>query len=291
MTSQRAVEKLKNILRTERAGHTGTLDPFATGVLPVCINGATKAIPYLDESFKEYEATLKLGVETDTMDETGSVVNESAVPEISEKDVLNSFARFMGETTQVPPMFSAIKKNGVRLYKLARKGMEVERTPRPVVIETLELLELNPPYIKFFVRCSRGTYVRVLASDIAGQLGCVGHLTDLKRVRSGIFCLKESQSLEDLKSGNIKLVSLGHALSHIKEVNVPERAAARIKDGKQITKTDLDLPGSIAEFDAGDKIRVSCGSEIICIAEALVSSYNLCKLNDRDVALKLLRVF
>jgi tRNA pseudouridine55 synthase len=290
ITSQKAVEKVKKLLNVKRAGHTGTLDPFATGVLPVCLNRATKTIPFLDESFKEYEATLRLGVETDTMDNTGNVISEKGIGGVSREKVLYVFSRFSGKIEQVPPMFSALKKDGVRLYDLARRGKEVKRNPRTVTVEGLELLELNPPFVRFHVRSSRGTYVRVLASDMGKELGCGGHLTELRRIKSGMFSLEDSITLEDVKRGFIKLISLTDALSHIKKVSVSDKVASQIKDGKQIRKSDLPSTDT-AHFEAGEKIRVYRNSELICIAEAVVGYRDLDKLDSKEIMFKLIRVF
>ncbi|HEX3036767.1 MAG TPA: tRNA pseudouridine(55) synthase TruB [Thermodesulfobacteriota bacterium] len=290
ITSQKAVEKVKKLLNIKRAGHTGTLDPFATGVLPICLNRATKIIPFLDEGFKEYEAILRLGVETDTMDNTGNVISEKDTGEVNKDDVLRAFSGFAGEIEQIPPMFSAIKKGGVRLYDLARRGKEVERKPRTVMIEKLELLELNLPFVRFHVRCSRGTYVRVLASNIGRELGCGGHLAGLRRIKSGMFNIKDSITLEGVERGHIKLNSLTDALSHIKKVLVAGKAASQIRDGKQIRKSDLQSTGT-AQFEVGEKIRVYHNSELICIAEAVVGSRDLNKLDSKGIAFKLIRVF
>lgn len=290
ITSQKAVEKVKKLLNIKRAGHTGTLDPFATGVLPICLNRATKVIPFLDESFKEYEATLRLGVETDTMDNTGNVISEKDTGEVDRDDVLCAFSRFAGEIEQIPPMFSALKKDGVRLYDLARLGKEVERKPRTVTIERLELLELNPPFVRFHVRCSRGTYVRVLASDIGRELRRGGHLTELRRVKSGMFNIRHSITLEDVRQGYMKLVSLPDVLTNIKKVPVADKAASQIKYGKQIRKSDLTSTDS-AQFEVGEKIQVYHNSDLICIAEAVVGSHDLDKLDSNVIVLKLIRVF
>ncbi len=290
MTSNGVVNKVKTVLQTGRAGHTGTLDPFATGVLPVCIGKATKVIPFLDEDFKEYEALLRLGITTDTMDATGRVVSEKNVGEITKELVDEIFSKFKGEIRQIPPMFSALKKDGVRLYKLAREGKSVERPPRTVVIKDLELIELNPPFIRFFVSSSRGTYIRVLGSDVANELGYGGHLVDLRRFRSGRFKLEDTISLEHLKKGDIRLIPINEALSHIKDINVGREIAMQIKMGKQIRKSYLNSE-SIPQFEVGDKLKIYENSDLISLAEALVGSVDLDKLDDKTVVLRLLRVF
>jgi tRNA pseudouridine55 synthase len=289
MTSLGAVSKVRTALKTRRAGHTGTLDPFATGVLPVCVGKATKVIPFLDEDFKEYEALLRLGITTDTMDATGRVIIQKNVGAITRELVIEVFSKFKGKIKQIPPMFSALKKDGVRLYKLAREGKSVERPPRTVIIKDLKIIELNSTFIKFFVNCSRGTYIRVLGSDIGDELGCGGHLVDLRRVRSGRFKLEDTVSLENVKKGDIRLISISDALSHIKNVNVGNGIAMQIKMGRQIRKSYIDS-GNITRFEAGDKLKIYENSDLVSVAEALVSSADLDKLDDKTVVLRLLRV-
>jgi tRNA pseudouridine55 synthase len=289
MTSQEAVDRVKRVFKVKRAGHTGTLDPFATGVLPICLGGATRIIPFLDEDFKEYVALLRLGITTDTMDLTGKIVNERGISGIGEEDILEVFSRFKGSVLQTPPMFSALKKNGIRLYDLARQGKEVERGCRTVEIKELRVLDISLPLIRFSVTCSRGTYVRVLGSDIGDRLGCGGHLVELRRTRSGRFTLEDAVSMEDIEGG-VDLIPMGDALSHIGYVSVTKGIAKRIRQGQQIRKSYLDS-WDVLQFEAGDRLRVYEGSELVSIAEALVSSRDLDKLDDKTVIIRLLRVF
>ena len=290
VTSQKVVMEVKRALKIKRAGHTGTLDPFATGVLPICLGDATKLVPFLDDSIKEYEAVLRLGIATDTMDETGKVLYENKVIKLTLSDILDVFSKYKGEVRQTPPMFSAVKKSGVRLHKLARKGITLPRASRTVFIEELKLLGYNQPFIRFFVRCSRGTYVRVLGSDIATELGYGGHLTELRRIRSGMFKIVDAQSLEDLKSGNLRLVPMLEAISNIKEIHVTDKVAEQIREGKQIRKSDLTWL-DMEEFEAGEKLKICKDTELVSVAQALVGTNDLYKLNERDVVIKLLRVF
>lgn len=292
MTSREAVSGVKKALKTKirRAGHTGTLDPFATGVLPICIGKATKVIPYLDEDFKEYEALLRLGVMTDTMDLTGNIICEKEIGDITRDDILGVFSRLRGKISQTPPMFSALKKDGVRLYHLARQGKETDRPCRTVVIKELDLLEFNPPFIRFFVCCSRGTYIRVLGSEIGNMVGCGGHLVELRRIRSGSFGLQDAVSMESVTGGKINLIPVNKALSHIKGISLTDGAARQIKQGKQIIKSYLDS-ANVHQFKAGDKVKIYENDELVSIAEALVSSSDLDKLDGRKVVLRLLRVF
>ena len=289
MTSQGAVSRVRKSLKTRRAGHTGTLDPFATGVLPICIGKATKIIPFLDEDFKEYEAVLRLGIATDTMDVTGNVIRESEVGAITEGDILRILSKFRGRISQVPPMFSALKKDGVRLYELARRGKEVDRPSRTVTIKELKLKEFNPPYVRFFVCCSKGTYVRVLGSEIGNEIGCRGHLVELRRVRSGSFGPDEMVSMENVLEGKVNLIPLSKALFHIKDIGVTDGVSLCIKQGRQIIKSYLNW-ANVPQFEAGDRMKVYENDELVSIGEAVVSSGDLDKLDSKTVVLKLLRV-
>lgn len=198
LSSNQALSQIKKKFKIKKMGHTGTLDPFATGVLPVFIDEATKLIPYLDDSTKTYEAVLALGKATDTLDSTGLVVAEKKVPEISKEQIEECFKCFVGYRKQTPPQYSAIKIKGKALYRYAREGQEVKVEPRPIQIYALKLLSFENPLIRFEVKVSRGTYVRVLGEDLAQALGTVGHLQELRRHQSGVFNLEESISLSAL---------------------------------------------------------------------------------------------
>jgi len=199
-SSHDVVNRVRRILATKKVGHTGTLDPFATGVLPIAVGEGTKAIPFLDEGEKCYLATLQLGITTDTLDITGTVLREADSTQAGEADLLRAMADLTGEIDQVPPMFSAIKQGGQPLYKLARKGIEVERTARRVLIKRFELLAFEPPLAQAEVHCSRGTYVRTLADDLGRMLNCGACLTELRRTMSGPFRLEQALSLEELEA-------------------------------------------------------------------------------------------
>src|SRR5262245_10137393 len=175
MSSAAAVDKVKRALGADRAGHGGTLDPLATGVLPICLGAATKLAQFLLADDKAYEATGVLGIATDTLDADGRVVAERPV-DVDETALRDAIARFRGERDQVPPMFSALKQGGVRLYERARAGEEVDRAPRRVRIDQLELLAFEPPRFRIAVGCSKGTYVRSLVADLGTALGCGAHL-------------------------------------------------------------------------------------------------------------------
>ncbi|MCK5709129.1 MAG: tRNA pseudouridine(55) synthase TruB [Deltaproteobacteria bacterium] len=290
LTSHKAVSEVNKIIKAKRAGHTGTLDPFATGVLPICFNKATKIIQYMKNDFKKYEALIHLGISTDTLDNTGQVLKELNPGILNKNDIIGAFSKYKGKINQIPPMFSAIKKNGVRLYELARKGIEVERTPREVTINRIELLEFNPPFIRFMVECSRGTYIRVLASDISNDLGCGGHLEELRRIQSDGFTIGEAVTIEDIKSGHIELKSLNDVLSHIKEVKVSSDLASQIRLGKQIKKSHMNL-NDLPDFEAGDHLKIYQNLSLVSITQANVNSYELGDLDDQTIIFKLLRVF
>lgn len=197
-TSADVVAKMRGICRQRKIGHTGTLDPAATGVLPVCLGSGTKLCDLLTDKDKEYVAELLLGVETDTQDTTGRVLAEQPV-EVSEDAVRAACMSFVGAYDQVPPMYSALKVNGKRLYELAREGKEVERKARPVTIQEMEILELRLPVVKMRVVCSRGTYIRTLCADIGKKLGCGGAMRSLRRTRVGMFTLEQAVTLGQLQ--------------------------------------------------------------------------------------------
>lgn len=197
-TSHDVVAKMRGICRQKKIGHTGTLDPQATGVLPVCLGSGTKLCDMLTDKDKEYVAELLLGMETDTQDTTGQVLRESPV-EVSEEDVRKAVMSFQGEYHQVPPMYSALKVDGKKLYELARAGKEVERKAREVYIHEIEILEMALPVVKMRVACSKGTYIRTLCADIGEKLGCGGTMKSLKRTRVGSFSLEKAVTLAELE--------------------------------------------------------------------------------------------
>jgi tRNA pseudouridine55 synthase len=201
LSSNDALQKAKWLLRAEKAGHTGTLDPLATGVLPLCFGAATKFSQLHLDADKTYETTVRLGLKTTTADAEGEVIQQRLVT-CTAGQVVEVLDRFMGPITQVPPMYSALKKDGKALYEYARAGETVEREPRHVVIHDLELLDMqldgDAPFLRLRVTCSKGTYIRTLGEDIAEALGCGGHLSALRRVATGPFDQADCVSLQDL---------------------------------------------------------------------------------------------
>ena len=196
-TSQDVVSKLRGVLRTRRIGHGGTLDPMATGVLPVFVGRATRGVEFFEHAEKTYEATLRLGLTTDTEDISGTVLEEKEVS-ISEADFLGVLPQFRGKIQQIPPMYSALKVNGQKLYDLARKGKEVERQPREIEIFKLECLEFNGKKARLRVACSKGTYIRTLCKDIGQALGCGGCMAALRRVTAGEYTIDQAVALDEL---------------------------------------------------------------------------------------------
>lgn len=202
MTSHDVVAIARRQLQIKKIGHCGTLDPMATGLLMLVVNRATKIQDLLMSEDKQYVGALTLGKTTSTQDRQGEVLVETEVPELSEDQIRAAFEKFTGPFDQIPPMVSAIKKDGVPLYKLARKGQEVVREPRPVRVDSFSIDAINLPEIRFTVDCSKGFYVRTYAHDIGAELGCGAHLSDLRRTRSGRFNLERAVSVEQLKKAD-----------------------------------------------------------------------------------------
>ena len=222
MTSFDVVRKIKKIAKTGKVGHTGTLDPEATGVLPICIGKATKIIDYIMNSEKVYVVEFKLGIKTTTYDLEGEVISEADPSHLNNDEILKVVNSFKGEYLQVPPMYSALKQNGVRLYTLARQGIEVEREGRPINIYNIEDIEINNPYVKMKVTCSKGTYIRSLCYDIGEALNVGATMTDLKRSKTSIFEEGESINIEDLTEENIEdyIIKIEEALEMYSRITV-----------------------------------------------------------------------
>lgn len=245
-TSFEVVRRVRSLLRVKKAGHTGTLDPLATGVLPICLDEATKLAGFITEGDKAYDALIRLGVETDTQDAEGKVLAEAEVPPLSEPLLEAALQRFRGTFLQVPPMYSAVKVAGKRLYEMARAGEEVPREGRQVTVHHLVLRDFSATELAVSVRCSKGFFVRTLAADLGRVLGCGAHLKALRRTASGPFTLQQAISLERLvelverrDAGGLdavrrRLVSPSDALGELPAVSVSEADAARVVHGVPI---------------------------------------------------------
>jgi len=237
MTSAAVVQAVKHRLGEEKVGHLGTLDPFATGLLPVCLGTGTKISQFLMVERKAYSGTIRLGVETDTFDSTGMVIKTSPIPPTDEATLRKLEAQFTGEQWQTPPMYSAIKRKGVPLYKLARQGLEVDREPRKVTIEQLTLTSVSNDTLSFSLGCSKGTYVRSLAVDLGTSLGCGAHLATLRRTEFGPFSIDQALPLFLLatrwEQRTLPVLSLEQALRHYRAVEITERIAIMLRQGRQ----------------------------------------------------------
>ena len=236
MSSFDAVRVVKKVAGTGKVGHTGTLDPEATGVLPICIGKATKIIDYIMDSEKVYEVTLKLGIRTTTYDLEGEVLEERDPSHLTEEEILNAINSFKGEYSQIPPMYSALKQNGVRLYELARKGIEVERKGRLVNIYNLEDIKINNPYISMKVTCSKGTYIRSLCYDIGEKLGVFATMMQLNRVKTSVFSQEKSININELTKENINdyILSMEEALEKYDKIVVNKKYVKLLVNGVRV---------------------------------------------------------
>lgn len=291
ITSHDVVNRIRRIFGTRKVGHTGTLDPFATGVLPVAVNDGTKAIPFLDEGVKSYLAVMLLGITTDTLDTTGTILTDNGCVSISPERIAQVMETFSGTISQTPPMYSAIKSAGTPLYKLARQGQIVDRPARQVEIHSLEILDISLPRVMFQVVCSRGTYIRTLADDIGSELDCGAALESLRRLSSGPFELGQSHSLEELENAGRSTqleeccVTLETALGHLPEIRLNESGAASVRHGKAPSWSQT-VSGEAYGLSHGALLRLSkdCDGTLAAIAE-------LKKHSDADSSIVLKRVF
>lgn len=243
MTSAAVVARVKRALGVRRVGHTGTLDPMATGVLPLCVGEGTKIAGYLLAADKAYEGELHLGVETDTLDAEGQVTRQDpeAAAAVGEPQLRAAVAQLVGPGQQVPPMYSAIKKDGKRLHELARSGIEVQREARAIDIASFEILSFDPPRARFAVACSKGTYVRSLVADLGRSLGCGAHLRALRRTRAGRFELPDARTLEQVEAGlePSAVISPAEAISHLPALVVDPDSVFRVANGQKLRWRDL----------------------------------------------------
>ena len=269
LTSFGVVAKIKWLLHTKRVGHTGTLDPMATGVLPVLVGRDTVLCSHLLDADKEYVASVKLGVTTDTLDKTGRVLSTAKV-KVSKEELENTLKGFSGKQLQVPPMYSALKRDGVRLYDLAREGKEVEREPREIEIFELELLDFNGDEFKIRVLCSKGTYIRSLADDIGKKLGVGATLTGLIRTKTAGFSLDECVDLDSLTPENVTsfLKSSENAVLNYPLIAVSEKQAQRFSNGGELSLERLHFKTAPQN---GEIYRVKNGERFLGLGEVDIS--------------------
>jgi len=297
ITSLDVVREIKHRFGVKKAGHIGTLDPFATGVLPIVINEGTKLVPFLREGPKEYEVTLRLGEETNTDDWTGKVVMKQPWEGVQPEKVEALIHTFLGKIRQTPPMFSAIKMQGKPLYRLARKGIEVERKEREVEIYNIQMKEIELPLVHFKVSCSKGTYIRTLGRDIGRKIGCGAHLLRLRRIRSGPFTLERAitwERLKDLSKPNALhswLISLSAALPSLPEMIGDEQLVKKVRFGKEMIVQDLS-PQTLPAFEKGQWLKMSSPQEgLVAILKSEVKGADIPWAGPEVVALRPLRVF
>ncbi|MDT8716416.1 tRNA pseudouridine(55) synthase TruB [Clostridium sp. 19966] len=240
ITSFDAVAKIKKTSKEKKVGHTGTLDPAASGVLPICLGKATKLIDLIMNGNKKYEVELILGTVTDTYDKEGKIIETKDV-EVCENEIIGLINSFKGEIMQVPPMYSALKVNGKRLYELARKGIEVERQARKVTIYDINIINIKNKTVKFDVVCSKGTYIRSLCFDIGNMLGCGAMMGNLKRKSSGIFNIENSINVLDLNENNIydSIISMEEVLKIYTPITVNKKFYTLLKNGVKVSDKSL----------------------------------------------------
>ena len=261
-TSFDVVARLRGILKVKKIGHTGTLDPDATGVLPVCVGKATKLCDMLTDKDKVYECVMALGVETDTYDMSGRILERKSVTS-TEEEVIDVIQSFVGDIMQVPPMYSALKVNGKKLYELAREGIEIEREARPVKIFSIDILDMKLPEVTMRIHCSKGTYIRSLCHDIGEKLGCGGAMRSLIRTRVSIFDIADARTLDEVerivKAGNLDgiMMSIDQAFEGMPTVFViPDVDALRLAiNGAAIEQTRV-FAESLSSFEEGERYRI-----------------------------------
>lgn len=297
ITSLDVAREMKRRFGVKKAGHIGTLDPFATGVLPIVINEGTKLVPFLGEGPKEYEVTLRLGEETKTDDCTGQVVVSRPWEGVRAEQIEAALQAFSGKVRQVPPMFSAIKMNGRPLYRLARKGIEVDRKEREVEIYKIDMQGIELPFVHLQVSCSKGTYIRALGRDIGRELGCGAHLVRLRRTRSGPFTIPQAISWERLKEFSHSdllspwLISLKAALPGLPEMVGSEELVKKVRLGKKMVVQDLSLK-DLPHFGKGECLKIcSLEEELVAVLKSEMGGTEIRMANPEAVAFRPLRIF
>jgi len=266
LTSNQALQNVKSLLNANKAGHTGSLDPLATGLLPICLGEATKVSSYLLSADKSYSVQCQLGVRTDSADADGNVIETRPLNDLSETRILSVMQQFKGRISQIPPMFSAIKKNGVPLYKLARKGIEIERDSRPITIHALDLVSFHDDMVEFTVSCSKGTYIRTLVDDMGEILGCGAHVTMLRRTRVGPFDAAATVTWEKLQALHAEgektvlqaILPIEEGLKLMPAVTLTEDAAFYLQKGQAVFIPHNKNKGFVRLF-IGDKRFLGIG--------------------------------
>ncbi len=267
LSSNAALQQVKRLYEANKAGHTGSLDPLATGVLPLCLGEATKVSQFLLDSDKKYRARIKLGERTDSGDSAGAVIERSDSTSIGRQAVENALEQFRGTISQVPPMYSALKVDGVPLYKLARKGKEVERESRQITIYSIELTIFEDSEIELEVACSKGTYIRTIADDLGQILGCGAHIVALRRTQAGVFTEQDCVNREFLESEKERagleaidqlLIPMDEAIDDLPVVVLPSSTALCIRNGQSALVRHLPEAGLVRLYDEEQFIGIGC---------------------------------
>ncbi len=267
ISSNRALQEVKRIFDANKAGHTGSLDPLATGVLPLCLGEATKVSQFLLDSDKKYRTSIKLGVRTDSGDCEGNEIEHCTDFNVSHKQIEEALKQFQGEIEQVPPMHSALKVNGVPLYKMARRGETIEREARRITVYSIELTAYEGDELELEIACSKGTYIRTIADDLGQALGCGAHIIALRRTQAGAFteadCLTTQQLKEEFESGGLAaidehLIPMDRAVEDLPEVVLPSITASFIKNGQPVLVRHLPAEGLVRLYDQEQFIGIGC---------------------------------
>jgi tRNA pseudouridine55 synthase len=278
VSSNQALQEVRRLLNANKAGHTGALDPLATGLLPLCFGEATKVSALMLDDDKRYQVTIKLGLMTDTGDAEGKVIAEMPVPEFSEQTLRDCLRHFSGEIEQVPPMYSALKHQGRKLYELAREGKTVDRPARRITIFELNLLDFDADQITLDVACSKGTYIRSLAEDIGHHLGSCGTVTALRRTVSGQFDISQAYTLPQLQAMDGQallnsLIAVDIPLQGITRIDISHEQAERVKQGQQVVialrerETCDELPQNFTD----GTVRIYCQQAFLGLGEMLIN--------------------
>lgn len=282
-SSFKVVERIKDLLGAKKAGHAGTLDPFATGVLAVLLNQGTKLSPFLMSHDKVYRAALRLGVETDTQDPTGRIMKKKDVEGVTRETIRQKTLQFLGTIKQVPPSYSAVHHKGKRAYELARDGVPIDLQEREVRVDYINILSVDLPTVWIEIGCSSGTYIRSLAADLGRSLDTGAHLTSLRRVKSGPFLVDKAftvtqiaQHLSDNRVDEV-IVQLKDALEGMKEAEIPDTLATKIRNGYRPGRGELPL-GSISSFDPGGYLKAVRGNELVAILREGGSGYDIVRV-------------
>tara|TARA_B110000116_G_C16660694_1_gene501586 strand:+ start:151 stop:993 length:843 start_codon:yes stop_codon:yes gene_type:complete len=262
-----ALQEVKWLFEANKAGHTGSLDPLATGVLPLCLGEATKVSQFLLNSDKRYRARIKLGIRTDSADSEGQIIAQCDGVNVSRKQVEQALQSFKGETQQIPPMHSALKVDGVPLYKLAREGKTIPREARSICVYELELTDFQGDEIELEITCSKGTYIRTIADDLGQDLGCGAHIIALRRLQAGAFTEADCVSTDVLREVKEKhgmdrldqnLIPMDRAIEDLPEVNLPSIAASQFKNGQSVLVRHLPEEGLVRLYEEEQFIGIGC---------------------------------